>query len=56
LVVDERIAIIGSHNWTPYALDRNFEVSVLIRNPVLAGQLAAHFDTLWQAAQVFKGG
>lgn len=55
LIVDSEIAIIGSHNWTPYALDRNFEVSVLIRDPACVGQLAAHFQELWKASQVFKG-
>jgi phosphatidylserine/phosphatidylglycerophosphate/cardiolipin synthase-like enzyme len=55
LIVDSKIAIIGSHNWTPYALERNFEVSVLIRNPACVGKLMAHFEELWKASQSFKG-
>ena len=55
LIIDDQIAIIGSHNWTPYALERNFEVSVLVRDPVCVSQLAQHFDQLWKASQSFKG-
>jgi phosphatidylserine/phosphatidylglycerophosphate/cardiolipin synthase-like enzyme len=55
IVIDDQIAIIGSHNWTPYALERNFEVSVLIRDAACARQLARHFDELWKASQAFRG-
>ena len=55
LIVDGEMAIIGSHNWTPYALERNFEVSVLVRNPGCVGKLTAHFEELWKASQSFKG-
>jgi phosphatidylserine/phosphatidylglycerophosphate/cardiolipin synthase-like enzyme len=55
LIVDSKIAIIGSHNWTPYALERNFEVSVLIRNPGCVGALTSHFEELWKASQSFRG-
>jgi phosphatidylserine/phosphatidylglycerophosphate/cardiolipin synthase-like enzyme len=55
LIIDQEVAIIGSHNWTPYALERNFEVSVLVRDVGCVGRLAQHFDQLWQASQPFKG-
>ncbi len=55
LIIDDEIAIVGSHNWTPYALERNFEVSILVRDPNCAGRLAQHFDQLWQVSQLFKG-
>ena len=55
LIIDDEIAIIGSHNWTPYALERNFEVSVLVRDLNCVGQLARHFDELWKASVPFKG-
>ena len=55
LIIDDEIAIVGSHNWTPYALERNFEVSVLVRNPGCVGKLTAHFEELWKASQSFKG-
>ena len=55
LIIDDEIAIVGSHNWTPYALERNFEVSVLVRDAGCVGRLAQHFDQLWQVSQLFKG-
>ncbi len=55
LIIDGEIAIVGSHNWTPYALERNFEVSILVRDPNCVGRLARHFDELWKASQSFKG-
>lgn len=32
IVVDSEITIVGSHNWSYYALERNNEVSVLIKS------------------------
>ena len=55
IIIDGKIAIVGSHNWTPYALERNFEVSVLVRDAGCVGQLAQHFNQLWKASQSFKG-
>jgi len=54
LIIDDEVAIVGSHNWTPYALERNFEVSVLVRDAAVAGQLARRFDELWNASQPFN--
>ena len=55
IIIDDRIAIVGSHNWTPYALDRNFEVSVVVRDPACVGKLTRHFDQAWKASVPFKG-
>jgi len=55
LIVDRELAIIGSHNWTPYALERNFEVSVLVRDRGCMGQLVRYFNELWKASRPFKG-
>ena len=55
LIIDREIAIIGSHNWTPYALERNFEVSVLIRDVACVGRLQQHFDALWRSSHLLKG-
>ena len=55
IIIDDQIAIVGSHNWTPYALDRNFEVSVIVRDPGCVGKLTRHFDQLWKASVPFEG-
>jgi phosphatidylserine/phosphatidylglycerophosphate/cardiolipin synthase-like enzyme len=55
VIIDDEVAIVGSHNWTPYALERNFEVSVLVRDETTVKQLARHFDEMWKASQAFRG-
>ncbi len=36
IIIDGEITILGSHNWSYYALERNNEVSVLIRSKAVA--------------------
>lgn len=55
VIVDRDFAIVGSHNWTPYALERNFEVSALIRDAGCVGRLRQHFDALWRSSHLLKG-
>ena len=43
IIVDDSITIIGSHNWSYYALERNNEASVLIVSPELTKQFKEHF-------------
>ena len=42
LVVDRRVAVIGSANLTGYALERNFECGLLVRGGVVPGALVDH--------------
>ncbi len=39
VLVDERWAVIGSHNWTFSALGRNREASVLLEDPAVVAEL-----------------
>lgn len=55
LIIDGEAAIIGSHNWTPYALERNFEVSVLVRDAACVGRLVRHFEELWRVSSLLVG-
>lgn len=48
VVVDRRIAFVGSHNWTDSALRFNHEVSVRVDDPALAGQLLDYAERLAQ--------
>ena len=43
IIVDDSITIVGSHNWSYYALERNNEASVLIVSKELAKQYKEHF-------------
>lgn len=51
VLVDERIAVIGSHNWGVGSLTGNFEVSVVVEDVGQVKRLAEHFDGLWAVAK-----
>jgi phosphatidylserine/phosphatidylglycerophosphate/cardiolipin synthase-like enzyme len=44
MVVDGQLALVGSTNWTYYALTNNNEVSVLIRSKQVAKELIDYFN------------
>lgn len=46
VVVDRRIALVTSANFTPAAQEKNIEAGVVIRYESLAARLAAYFDGL----------
>lgn len=46
VVADEEAVFVTSANLTEAALDRNFEVGLLVRDRALAASLASHFKTL----------
>ena len=48
LIIDGEISIVGSTNWTYSALEKNHEVSVLIRSPEVARRLQGYFQTIWK--------
>jgi cardiolipin synthase len=51
IVVDKRTLLLGSHNWTRKALERNFELSLFLDDEILACELSEWFLRLF-----FKGG
>jgi hypothetical protein len=50
LIVDERTVVIGSTNWSYYAVERNAEANVLIESPSLASDFEEYFDGIWKSA------
>ena len=48
LVVDERFAVVGSHNWTYSALAKNVEVSVLLSRESDSAPVGKLFTELWE--------
>jgi phosphatidylserine/phosphatidylglycerophosphate/cardiolipin synthase-like enzyme len=44
MVVDGQLVLVGSTNWTYYALTNNNEVSVLIRSKEMAKELVDYFN------------
>jgi phosphatidylserine/phosphatidylglycerophosphate/cardiolipin synthase-like enzyme len=51
MVVDEDIAVIGSHNWTYSALKKNVEVSVLLKGQDDVEELSRHYQALWKRSR-----
>lgn len=47
LVVDRRVAVVGSHNWSAASLGSNVEASVGITSEAAVSELAAQFAELW---------
>ena len=55
VIVDDKLAVIGSHNWGVGSMTQNFEVSVVIRDEVQVGRLVEYFDTLWPVCHKIRG-
>lgn len=49
LIIDGEISVVGSTNWTYSALEKNHEVSVLIRSPQVARTLQDYFQEVWKS-------
>jgi len=54
LVIDGRISIVGSTNWTYNALEKNHEVSVLIHSSEVANNLQNYFQSVWKTCHKGK--
>ncbi len=54
MVVDGELALIGSTNWTYYALTNNHEVSVLIRSKELAKAFTDYFNQVKAKGSPFQ--
>jgi len=46
-LIDNQIAILGSHNYTMNAFTINYEVSVIIREEAVVKRLNQYFENLW---------
>ena len=51
MVIDHRLVLVGSHNWTESALWYNNEASVLIVSEEVAGREEEYFNKVWEEAQ-----
>ncbi len=48
VIIDHRIVIVGSTNWSDSALNYNHEANVLIQGREVAEEYEEYFETLWQ--------
>jgi len=46
VIIDKKIVILGSTNWTESSFDNNIETSVLINSPELAEEILAYLKTI----------
>jgi phosphatidylserine/phosphatidylglycerophosphate/cardiolipin synthase-like enzyme len=49
LIIDGETSVVGSTNWTYNALEKNHEVSALIRSPQVARTLQDYFQDVWKS-------
>ena len=47
MIIDDEIAILGSHNYTTSAFTLNFEISVIIQEKEVVNRLKTFFENLW---------
>jgi len=50
VVVDGKYTVMGSMNWSYYALDKNNEAAVVVESPEIAGEFEAYFDKVLAAS------
>ncbi|MET4638021.1 phospholipase D-like domain-containing protein [Mycetocola sp. 2940] len=50
LVIDRKLAVIGSHNWSAGSYEDFDDISLAISSSDLASELLLRFDELWDAA------
>lgn len=50
IIVDNRISVIGSHNWSSAAFNDNCELSLVVRDSTLSRSLSTVFETDWRLA------
>ena len=55
VIIDEEMIIVGSHNLSESSLCRNFEVSLLIRDPIIALDLKQIYQKEWERGRPNKG-
>jgi len=47
MIIDDAIAILGSHNYTMNAFNINYEVSVIIHDPKIVSELKEYFSNFF---------
>ena len=53
VIIDQEVAIIGSHNWTTNSLHRNLELSVMIKDKEEVKRMIEEFDKLFKSGEKF---
>jgi len=48
MIIDEKTAVVGSHNYSQHAFTRNLELSCVIKSDEPLDELLGYFKNLWQ--------
>ena len=48
IIIDDKILIMGSHNFSQSAFTTNFETSVIIDEPLQIQEFVSFFSSIWQ--------
>lgn len=48
MIIDNRVAVVGSHNYTQSAFQMNLEFSVILKIPESNSDFFSFFNNLWQ--------
>jgi len=48
IIIDGKVVVVGSTNWSYYAIDKNREVNVIIYSEHVAQQFEKYFEEVWQ--------
>jgi phosphatidylserine/phosphatidylglycerophosphate/cardiolipin synthase-like enzyme len=51
-IVDQKVVITGSHNWSEAANVNNDETLLIIENPIVAAHFHREFNNLYQKVQI----
>ena len=54
LVVDRRLVLLGSTNWSYYSLDDNWETNLWVDSHKIAEELFSYFETIKKDSKPFK--
>ena len=50
VIVDDKIAFVGSSNWSRSALEENNEVNVKIKEEMVVSELDSYFQRIWDVS------
>lgn len=55
VIIDGKVILVGSHNWTRFSLGYNLEISVMTDDEGLVETITGEIERLWNQAKDFRG-
>jgi len=50
IIIDSKIVIVGSTNWSYYSIEKNHEANLIINSEEIAKQFEDYFEKIWREA------